>query len=74
MDTRYGPALICDAIIDDGSGQIKWRLWRQQVNMVRVGDVVKIQNGFVRTFYGEKVLNLGADGKITVLHRHTDVK
>lgn len=74
VDTRYGPAVICDAIIDDGTGQIKWRLWRQQVNMVKQGDVVRIENGFVRTFYGDKVLNLGSDGKITILHRRADIK
>lgn len=73
VDTRYGPAVVCDAIIDDSTGQIKWRLWRQQISMIKVGDVVKIENGFIRTFYGEKVLNLGADGRITVLHRRTDV-
>lgn len=71
VDTRYGSAIICDAVIDDGSGQIKWRLWRQQVNSVKVGDVVKIENGFIRTFYGEKVLNLGSDGRITVIQRRT---
>lgn len=71
VDTRYGPAVVCDAIIDDGAGQIKWRLWRQQVHMVRVGDVVKIENGFIRTFYGEKILNLGSDGRITVIQRRT---
>lgn len=73
VDTRYGSANICDAVLDDGTGRIKWRLWRGQINMVNVGDIVKVENGFIRTFYGEKVLNLGSDGRITVLHRHTDI-
>lgn len=67
VDTRYGSASICDAVLDDGTGQVKWRLWRGQINIVKVGDKVRIENGFIRTFYGEKVLNLGSDGRITVL-------
>lgn len=69
VDTRYGSANVCDAVIDDGTGQIKWRLWRQQIQLVKIGDKVRIENGFIRTFYGEKVLNLGSDGSIIVLNR-----
>ncbi len=67
ISTRYGPALVSDAELEDPTGTLPWRLWRNQIGMVKVGDVVLLENGFVRSFGDRMELNLGADGRITVL-------
>ncbi len=67
IQTRYNMAAVCDAVIEDETGTVGWRLWREQIGMVKAGDVVQIENAFVRVFQGRKEINLGRDGKITVL-------
>lgn len=67
ISTRFGPAMVSEAEIEDPTGRIAWRLWRAQTELVKVGDRVLIQNAFVRS-YGEKLeVNLGSDGRITVI-------
>ena len=67
IQTRYGPAVVSDAVLDDGSGTIGWRLWRDQVPLVKAGDTVSVENAFVRSFGDRKEINIGRDGRITVL-------
>lgn len=74
ISTRYGPAIICDAAVEDETGKIGWRLWREQIDMVQIGDIVRIENAFVRSFQDWKELNLGRDGRITVLQRGADTR
>ena len=69
ISTRYGPAMVCDAEIRDSSGAISWRLWRDQIRLVNVDDKVIVENGFVRSFGEQLELNLGRDGKVTLLER-----
>lgn len=66
IETRYGRARVCDAVLEDKTGTVGWRLWRDQIQAVQVGDTVRIENAFVRSFQGNMELNLGKDGKITV--------
>jgi ssDNA-binding replication factor A large subunit len=66
IPTRYGTAIIADAELEDPSGRIQWRLWRDQVNSVSIGDMVVVENAFVRSVGGSLELNLGADGKIAI--------
>jgi ssDNA-binding replication factor A large subunit len=37
------------AIVEDESGKIRLNLWREQVEQVNVGDIVKIPKAFVHT-------------------------
>jgi ssDNA-binding replication factor A large subunit len=66
IPTRYGPALVSDAELRDPSGRIAWRLWREQIGMVRIGDRVLIENAFARSFGETAELNIGKDGRITL--------
>ena len=54
-------------MIQDETGTIKLTLWNEQIDMVNVGDNVKIENGYVTSFKGENQLNIGKYGKLTVL-------
>lgn len=58
---------VADAIIGDETGTIKLTLWNEQIEQVKVNDTIKIENGYVRSFRGERQLNVGKFGKITVL-------
>jgi replication factor A1 len=65
--TRYGPARVAAAVLQDDTGTIRLNLWRDQIEKVKVGDPVRIENAFVREFSGRPELNIGADGRIIVL-------
>ncbi len=70
VTTRYGPALVSWATIEDETGSTRLNLWREsQINAVRVGDTVRLVNAFVKTFGESLELNIGRDGKIEVLNR-----
>ncbi|MBX5327107.1 MAG: OB-fold nucleic acid binding domain-containing protein [Candidatus Bathyarchaeia archaeon] len=58
---------VANAIISDGTGQIKLTLWNEQINDVNVNDTVKIENGYVTSFKGEIQLNVGRFGKLSVV-------
>ncbi|MEM1586332.1 MAG: OB-fold nucleic acid binding domain-containing protein [Candidatus Bathyarchaeia archaeon] len=58
---------VADAVISDDTGTIKLSLWNEQIERVNVNDTIKIENGYVRSFKGEKQLNVGKFGKLTVL-------
>ncbi|MEM2321242.1 MAG: OB-fold nucleic acid binding domain-containing protein [Candidatus Bathyarchaeia archaeon] len=60
---------VADAIIGDETGTIKLSLWNEQIERVSINDTIKIENGYVRSFRGEKQLNVGRFGKLTVLYR-----
>jgi replication factor A1 len=58
---------VSEAIIEDASGKIKLVLWNEQIDQVKTGDVVRIDNGYIKSFQGEIQLNVGRYGKLTVL-------
>jgi len=58
---------VADATIQDASGTIKLTLWNEQIGQVKVGDKIKIENGYVTSFKAETQLNVGKYGKMTVL-------
>jgi len=60
---------VCTAVIKDASGEIKLSLWNEQVDNVNVGDTVKISNGYVNEFQGEKQLTTGKFGKLEVVSK-----
>jgi replication factor A1 len=57
---------VSTAMITDETGTIKLTLWNEQIGQVNVGDVIKIDNGYVTSFKGEIQLNIGKYGKMTV--------
>jgi len=62
---KFGRQLIvADAILKDDSGAIKLTLWNDDVKKYSSGDKIKISNGYVGEFQGEKQLTAGKYGKI----------
>jgi len=69
---KYGRELrVATAVVTDGEDEIKLSLWNDDINKVKVGSIVKIENGYVTEFQGEKQLTSGKFGKIEVVEGET---
>jgi replication factor A1 len=55
---------LCDAVLADETGSIKLTLWDDQMDLVTVGDSVKVENGYITSFKSELQLNIGKFGKL----------
>ena len=65
---KFGRELrVADAILEDDSGTIKLSLWNDDATRFKSGDKIKIANGYVNEFQGEKQLTSGKFGKIEKL-------
>ncbi len=65
---RYGRELrVANATLEDDSGTITLTLWNDDIDNYKAGDKVKITNGYVNEFQGEKQLTSGKFGKIEKL-------
>jgi replication factor A1 len=67
--SKYGhrPLMVADATIKDETGSITLTLWNEQISQVMVGDKVKIENGYAKSFRNILQLSTGKYGKITVI-------
>ncbi|HLC32079.1 MAG TPA: SOSS complex subunit B family protein [Candidatus Nanoarchaeia archaeon] len=64
---KYGKDLsVCNFVVSDESGEIKLSLWNADIDKVKVGDMIQIENGYVSAFNGEKQLTTGKFGKLIV--------
>jgi replication factor A1 len=61
-----GTVDVCDAVISDGSDDIKLTLWGDDIKAVNIGDVVMITNGYTNEFKGEVSLTKGKFGKMEI--------
>ena len=62
-----GTSTVADAVIADESGSIKLSLWGADIDKVKAGDKVSIENGYINTFKGENSLSVGKFGKLSRL-------
>ncbi len=62
---KFGRNLVVvNAVLEDDSGNVKLSLWNDDANRFKEGDKIKITNGYVNEFQGEKQLTSGKFGKI----------
>lgn len=62
---KFGkPLVVANAILKDDSGTVKLTLWNDDASKYKAGDKIKIANGYVGEFQGEKQLTSGKFGKI----------
>jgi ssDNA-binding replication factor A large subunit len=59
--TMRGNKLHSLATLEDHTGKICLNLWRQQVNQVKLGDVIKVESAFTREWGGEIQLSSWKD-------------
>ena len=60
---------VCNAIVKDASGEMKLSLWNEQIDQVNVGDKVKVTNGYVSEWQGEKQLSTCKFGSLEVVEK-----
>ena len=58
---------VANAKIKDESGTIVLTLWNDEIDKVKVGSKIKIMNGYVSEWQGEKQLSAGRFGQIEVI-------
>ncbi|MBX4196231.1 DNA-binding protein [Candidatus Pacearchaeota archaeon] len=76
---KYGKDLrVCNLVVHDDTGEIKFSLWNNDIDKVNAGDKIKVSNGYVSEFNGEKQLTTGKFGSLEVVsgssHSHSDKK
>lgn len=68
---KFGePGRVCNATLQDDSGTITLTLWNDQVDEVKEGDKVHIENGYVSEWQGERQLGTGKFGKLSVVNEN----
>ena len=72
---KFGKAgRVATAIAKDESGDIKITLWNDDINKIRPGDKIKITNGYVSEWQGEKQLSTGKFGTLDVMGESKETK
>ena len=62
---KFGRDLsVANAMLEDESGSIKLTLWNDDVTRFKDGDKLKVVNGYVNEFQGEKQLTSGKFGQL----------
>jgi replication factor A1 len=62
---KFGKDLsVANAMLEDDSGSIKLTLWNDDVARFKDGDKLKVVNGYVNEFQGEKQLTSGKFGSL----------
>jgi len=62
---KFGRELtVVNAMLKDDSGSIKLSLWNDDTDRFKEGDKVKVVNGYITEFQGEKQLTSGKFGRI----------
>jgi len=65
--TTGEPLRVAEAVIGDETGTIKLALWNDQIRQVKINDKIRINNGYVTSFRGQKQLNAGRYGPLVIL-------
>ena len=55
---------VATFLVGDATGCIYLSLWDEWIDLVEVGTAILIQEGYVRTFRGQRFLNLSRKGKV----------
>jgi replication factor A1 len=66
VNTRYGKRSVADTTIEDETGTIRLSLWEEQIDMVSIGDEVKVTGAYITEFRNILQLNIPRSGKLEV--------
>ncbi|MEM3399629.1 MAG: OB-fold nucleic acid binding domain-containing protein [Candidatus Micrarchaeia archaeon] len=66
--TRYGKKTrVARAIIEDDTGQVSLTLWGDEVNAVKEGEHIRIEDGWVSEYMGNLQISTGKYGRLVKL-------
>lgn len=57
---------VCNATIGDSTGEVTLTLWNDEGDKVKVGDAIKLENGWCSEFKGKKQVSCGKYGKLEI--------
>jgi replication factor A1 len=66
VTTSRGASQVADATLKDETGTITLTLWGEDTKRFRVGQKVKITDGWVKDFRGKLQVSMGRSGTITL--------
>jgi len=66
-ETYSGP--VAAACGRDESGLVGIVLWNEQIDNVRIGDVVRFESGWCQMRDGELIVSTGVNGKLRIIDR-----
>ena len=69
INTESYSGAVAAACGRDETGIVGLVLWGDQIENTKVGDIIRIQDGWCRKRDGEMVVSTGKSGKITILDR-----
>jgi replication factor A1 len=73
--SRWGETLLLStATIMDRSGTIKLPLWKEQISMISVGDLLHIENARVKRFRGELQIKVDRSATLRVVENQQNKK
>ena len=73
--SKFGkPGKVLTATAKDSTGKIILTLWNEQIDMVKAGDKIRIKNGYVNEWQGEKQLTTGRTGTLEVIKETKEAK
>ncbi|MEK6809808.1 MAG: OB-fold nucleic acid binding domain-containing protein [Nanoarchaeota archaeon] len=66
--TKFGKeGRVCNVKIADPTGEISLVLWNEDIDKVKAGDTIKLENGWCSEFKGQKQVSSGKYGKLEVV-------
>ena len=65
--TKYGIREVARVSLEDDSGRINLTLWGKDIDLVSIGNKVRIEGAFVTEFRDELQLNVPRSGKIEII-------
>ena len=67
VSTQRGPSEVADATLKDATGTVTLTLWGPETTKYRVGQKIRLTDGWVKEFRGKLQVSLGRSGSIEVL-------
>jgi ribosomal protein S18 acetylase RimI-like enzyme len=63
------PLKVTSAELADPSSEIDLVLWNEQISQIKIGDLVRVEFGYIKNYQGRPQLNVGWSGKLILLNR-----
>src|SRR3989338_104699 len=58
---------VCNAVIADSTGEITLTLWNDDIEKIKVGDKIKLENGWCSEFKDQRQVSTGKFGKLEIM-------
>jgi len=65
--SRWQDLTVTEATLKDDTDDVVLMLWNEQIKQCMVGDMVRIEGGYVKNYRGMRQLNVGKVGKLITL-------